>query len=166
MERVIRRPDFYKDQDAIVSLFKSLCPFTVIPDIYQAVGDGRVFFNLIRTLAGLTVKFPALETIQNMLIAIDIVLSVTLSDNADLSSVVQELSCDYGLLPVDILMIYSRARNIILDGAEFQREAFMSAVNALMTERGTRIVNADALRKAAVIERRKRRYDAFPSGEF
>jgi len=135
MTKAIIRPDFYTDRIAVVDLFKALSPYSIIPDLYDVIGDQRIFFNLLRMMAGLEFKFPPLETIQNLLVAVDVILSIAANPDETIDDVVLTLSQDYGLLPKDILSIYLRARAIVGGGVDSQKDEFSKAVSRMMNQR-------------------------------
>ena len=157
MAREVKRPDFYRDQESIISLLKSLCPYNIMPDLFDALGDIRIFFNVMRLLAGTTVTFPPLETIQTLLIAIDIILTLTENGPDNVDWAVRELSKDYGILPRDVYTIYVQARDLVTGGIDTQRDAFVGAVNMLITKRGTNYEFESVIRRQARREERRSR---------
>ncbi len=161
MPKEITRPDFYKEQEAIIDLFQALCPMTVMSELYEVIGNSRIFFNVIRTFAGTKIKFPSLEHIQNILIAIDVILSVTVNPEKDLKDVVETLANDYGLLPADIFAIYDKGRRIVKRGRSQQQGVFSQAINNILVEKSKENKNERKAKLMLADEKRRRLYDVF-----
>ena len=158
---MVKRPDLFSDSEAIGEVLQAFCSDNIIPEIYDIIKNPRLFFSLLQSLAGVTVRFPPLEHLQSLLIAVDVVLTVSANEVEQMEEVVHLLSKDYGILPRDIVLIYEKARKLIWNAVDVQKDTFIGAINKIVTDRDTDVEMEEAIRKSLSDERRRMRSNVF-----
>lgn len=118
MSTTIHKPDLNKNQKAIQLITTLLSKYSIVPELFEVIDDPIITFKLLQAFAGLTIKFPSLESIKSIIIATDIVLRIEMNQDKELEEVVKSLCDDYFIKPKDVANIYEKVKQKIINSSE------------------------------------------------